>query len=340
MLHNANSLKTIHVPQINSLSEDIYRPIWSVMIPTYNAKTEYLEQTIRSVLDQDPGLDFMQVEIVDDCSPDQSIELLVKDIGQGRISFFRQTQNQGLVNNWNTCIQRAKGLWIHILHQDDLVLPGFYKRLEEATETDKALSIGAAFCRHLFIDEDGLWQWMSPIEQRTSGILNNWIEKIAVFQQLQFPAMVVKRSVYEQLGGFCPEIHYAADWEMWKRIAAYYSVWYEPNVKACYRVHSASETSRLLRSGLDIVDIRKAIKLSEAYLPPKKAKELSCQSRKVSALYALNTAQKMLICNDFQAAIAQIKEALNCSYSIKVIWTILFLFPLLAKRWLIVQLAW
>ena len=45
------------------------RPRWSVMIPTYNC-ARYLEAALRSVLAQDPGREAMQIEVVDDHSPD------------------------------------------------------------------------------------------------------------------------------------------------------------------------------------------------------------------------------------------------------------------------------
>lgn len=43
------------------------RPQWSVMMSTYNG-TAYLPEALRSVLQQDPGLDVMQIEVVDDFS--------------------------------------------------------------------------------------------------------------------------------------------------------------------------------------------------------------------------------------------------------------------------------
>ena len=40
------------------------------MIPTYNPRADYLEETLRSVLQQDPGPEQMQIEVVDDGSTD------------------------------------------------------------------------------------------------------------------------------------------------------------------------------------------------------------------------------------------------------------------------------
>ena len=42
------------------------RPFWSVMIPRYQPDENYLRQTCASVLQQDPGPDQMQTEVVDD----------------------------------------------------------------------------------------------------------------------------------------------------------------------------------------------------------------------------------------------------------------------------------
>ena len=319
----------ISYPTINLIHDDTHRPFWSVMIPTYN-NTRYLEQTLRSVLEQDPGYHEMQIEVIDDCSTKDDPEPIVKKVGQGRISFSRQPHNLGQIPTWNTCIQRARGHWVHILHQDDIVLPGFYSRFREALEKEQA--VGAAFCRYIYIDEDSIWQFLSPVERKTSGILSDWLEQIAVVQRIQFPSIVVKRSTYEKIGGFCPEAYSAADWEMWKRIAAHYSVWYEPQVLACFRLHSASESSRLIQSGANIAHVRHAINIAQSYLPTNNADELSCKAREYYALYALNTARQLLAESNSVAAIAQIREALKCSYSSKVVISLLKLLRFAVKQ--------
>src|SRR2546423_1107808 len=53
-------------PLISDADGSRARPFWSVMIPTYNARADYLEETLRSVLRQDPGPEQMQIEVLDD----------------------------------------------------------------------------------------------------------------------------------------------------------------------------------------------------------------------------------------------------------------------------------
>src|SRR6266566_1236858 len=123
--HPASSLKP---PAIRVLPIDDGRPLWSVMIPTYNPRADYLEETLRSVLEQDPGPEQMQIEVVDDASADCP-EDVVQSIGSGRVAFIRQPTNCGAIANFNTCISRSRGELIHILHGDDFVLPGFYAHI-------------------------------------------------------------------------------------------------------------------------------------------------------------------------------------------------------------------
>src|SRR5277367_6513526 len=91
--------------RIEEVPEGIHRPLWSVMIPTYNC-AKYLRQTLESVLAQDPGPEQMQIEVVDDCSTKDDPEAVVRELGKDRVEFYRKPKNEGAIHNFNTCIQR------------------------------------------------------------------------------------------------------------------------------------------------------------------------------------------------------------------------------------------
>src|SRR3954465_5734907 len=99
-------------PIIDPLPFEVTRPKWSVMIPTYNC-IHYIKETIESVLSQDRGPAEMQIEGIDDFSTDGDMEALVREVGKGRVTYFRQKENRGSLRNFETCLQRAKGHWIH-----------------------------------------------------------------------------------------------------------------------------------------------------------------------------------------------------------------------------------
>lgn len=299
------------------VSEGTPRPLWSVMIPTYNC-AKYLRETLKGVLAQDLGPDVMQIEVVDDRSTKDDPVAVVEELGHGRVSFYRQPENVGHTRNFETCLQRSRGKLIHLLHGDDCVRDGFYCKMQRAFEQN--LEIGAAFCRHIFTDEHSHWHYISDLEQLESGVLNNWLERLASQQCIQAPSVVVRRDVYERLGGFDRRISCCGeDWEMWVRIAAHYPVWYEVEPLAEYRMRSTSLSGSAVHTSKDIQDVRKAIEIYQLYLPKTIASKLSNQARENFALYALNTVRQMIAAGDMAVAITRIREALKCSRSLRVI---------------------
>ncbi len=303
--------------KIPPVPDGIPRPLWSVMIPTYNC-AKYLRQTLKSVLAQDPGSEVMQIEVIDDYSTQDDPEAVVEELGCGRVGFYRQSENVGHIKNFQTCLERSRGKFIHLLHGDDCVQDGFYSLLQKGFEQDS--KIGAAFCRHIHIDEEGLQQYVSDLEQPESGILHNWLEKIAVKQLIQTPAIAVRRDVYEDLGIFDSRLSSCEDWEMWIRIAAKYPIWYEPELLALYRVRSNSNTERHLRTGKEIQNIRRVICMTKDYLPNESANKLSKTARENYAFYGLNKAQNFISNGERITGLNLILEAFRCSFSVNVMY--------------------
>jgi glycosyltransferase involved in cell wall biosynthesis len=294
------------------------------MIPTYNCAS-YLREALCSVLAQDPGPKLMQIEVVDDCSTRDDPAAVVAEVGGGRVAFFRQPENVGHCRNFDTCLQRSHGQLIHLLHGDDAVREGFYRKLERVFMERQ--EIGAAFCRYISMDESGNWQTISPLEQPESGVIPDWLEKIATGQRLQPPAIVVRREVYEQFGGFDRRISsYGEDWEMWVRIAAHYPVWYEVEPLALYRIHKSSLTGNTIRTGANAHDLRQVIKINRAYLPEEHAQAWTNRARLSFALACLRRARRMLDAQDFQGSLAQTREALKTSRSALVVAQAVLLF--------------
>lgn len=309
-------------PRIAPLPGIRSRPRWSVMIPTYNRAT-YLERALSSVLLQDPGPEEMQIEVVDDASTVDDPEPLVRRVGGDRVGYFRQPRNLGLVGSWNGCIERSVGEWVHVLHSDDVVFPGFYATLKAALEGRD--DIGAAFCRWVIVDEKEDRLWTSDLEMPTPGILVEFIDKIGVSQRISTPSIVVRRAVYENLGGFRSELSSTADWEMWVRVAARHPVWYEPQILAAWRVHSCSKTDLVVRSVENVADGLRCLAVIRPLLPAERAESMSRKARELISLRALNNASEAGSEGEFVLALRQVWEGLKCCISLRVIKALMLL---------------
>ena len=301
--------------RIPAIAPGVPRPAWSVMIPTFNC-AGYLAATLESVLRQDPGPEQMQIEVIDDHSSDDP-RTVVEELGRGRIGFLRQERNVGTTQNFATALARSRGAIVHLLHGDDCVEQGFYERMQQAFAREPGL--GAAFCRHFFIDAQGRELGVSKLEQPVSGVLEGALDRLASEQRIMTPSIVVRREVYETLGGFDDRLRCSEDWEMWVRIAARYPVWYETEPLAGYRMHRDSNTGRHVRSAEDMSYTRLAIEIFSAYLPPERATTIVRSARETYAFSALNTAKSLLERRDFAGARSQVFEALRLSRSPRVL---------------------
>lgn len=277
---------------------------------------------------QDEGVHQMQIEVVDDCSTDANVKALVERIGKGRVSYFRQKKNQGSLRNFETCINHAKGYYVHLLHGDDFVDDGFYKAMEGLFKDFP--QAGAACCAFWHVDEAGEFLYPNEKISDERGILTDWLDTIAQGQKLQPPSVVVRREVYEKLGGFFG-VHYSEDWEMWVRIAAHYPFAFTPLKFANYRVHdNETITSKYFKNGQHIKDIAKTINTIQNYLPAQKKEMLKRNAERNWSVYYARTSDMVYHrYHNSKQAIQQAKLAYKMN---KNPITFFFLFKMYIKR--------
>lgn len=284
---------------IDRVPEGIHRPHWSVMIPTYNPRADYLEQALQSVLVQYPGPEKMQVEVVDDSSPEVDVPALVRQIAGNRVSVHRSPSNKGLSGNFNLCIERSRGQWVHILHQDDSVLPGFYQKLADLSNRHPEISLLAS--RSFFIDrEDIIFAVSVRVHALEKG--GRAADDFFYSTPVQCSSVVVRRSFYEAHGGFRSDLSFTLDCEMWARVVGISGGLVTPEVLAYYRGSDGSETSRLARTAEELRDLERLNQLFARTYPEfntKKALERVCNT-------ALVRADQFLASGDFQAAKANL----------------------------------
>lgn len=274
-------------PLILPISQALIRPRWSVMIPVYNCSA-FLVHTLESVLAEGiPALE-MQIEVIDDASTDADVERIVQEVGKGRVSYYRQPQNVGSLRNFETCINRAQGYLVHILHGDDRVRPGYYQTIQQLF--DEFPEAGAAFCRHINIDEhNNIISRHVKDDNSHWGLLENWLPRISERQLIQYVGMTVRREVYEKLGSFYG-MTYGEDWEMWVRIAKHYPVAHTSRILAEYRKHTDSISGVKFLTGEYIEDITLLFQLIQQHLPPEHRKRVLKRAKRNFANYGMRVA--------------------------------------------------
>jgi glycosyltransferase involved in cell wall biosynthesis len=304
-------------PRIAPAPDALDRPLVSVMIPTYNSGN-LLRETLKSVLVQDPGPDVMEIHVIDNCSTKDDPEAIVRKIGSGRVRFTRQSINVGPIENFNACIRHSRGTWVHILHADDTVRPGFYDRLRQATFSHPQMDAFA--CRIIYMDGEGAWIGLTDIERRDPDFLEDrFIRRQFQEQRIQFVGIVVRRSVYEELGGFRPELPHCTDWDMWNRVAVRQRIYYDPEPLACYRLHDGAATSAQVRTGQNVVDERRCIAQSLSYLPVEFGRMIYREAMREAGIRAVRRVRNAWSNGQRDVAIRQLKEALRCSVSPSVL---------------------
>jgi len=125
-------------------------PKVSVCLPTYNY-AHYISHAVESVLSQ-RFTDF-ELIIVDDCSVDNTEEVVSRYRCDKRVSFEKNERNLGLVANWNKCLSKAKGEYIKFIFADDMLASDdALGRMAGVLDSDRSISLVAS-ARHL-IDSD------------------------------------------------------------------------------------------------------------------------------------------------------------------------------------------
>lgn len=98
------------------LQDKVENPLFSIIVPIYNVE-RYLEQCIESVLAQD--YQNYELILVDDGSPDNSIDICVKFAKQYPNIIFIRKINGGLSDARNAGIKLARGKYLMFLDSDD-----------------------------------------------------------------------------------------------------------------------------------------------------------------------------------------------------------------------------
>ncbi len=218
-------------------------PKVSVVMPVHNA-LPYLDQAIESIL----GQTFTNFEfvILDDASTDGSTERLREWASKDkRIRLFEVTENLGPVGSSQYVATRASAAIVARMDADDISHSDRLKQqLEVLTQNPE---VGVVGCLADLIDSSG----------RAVRGPENWrLTRRSLLVPFAHGAMMYRRRVFDQVGGYRKESIFWEDLDLITRMSRIADVLVIPN--ALYRVRQSEQSTRFT-SGQD--DLERALDL-------------------------------------------------------------------------------
>ncbi len=206
-------------------------PLVSIITPSFN-QANYLEYTLRSVLEQDyPYIEYL---VIDGASSDSSQDVIRKY--EKKIAWWVSEADHGQADAINKGLRRAKGEFVAWLNSDDMYARGALRKAVSALQADPAL--GMVFSNVFSIDaRNQIFNTMR---------YGNWgLAELMAFNIIGQPGVFMRRSVLEKAGCLDLNYHYLLDHQLWLRIAGIAPIRYVDDYFAAARFHPAAKNVAL-----------------------------------------------------------------------------------------------
>ena len=199
----------------------------SIVMPSYNTG-RYIKESIESVLAQ--TYTNWELLIVDDCSTDNTDEVVAPFLADSRIRYLKNEKNSGAAVSRNYALREARGRWIAFLDSDDLWSA---EKLEKQIEFMESNGYHFSYTEYEQIDEASL-----KLGVRASG-----------------PRRITKRGMYRYCWPGCLTVMYDAsivglvqisdikknnDYAMWLKVCVAADCYLLGEVLARYRRRGGS----------------------------------------------------------------------------------------------------
>jgi glycosyltransferase involved in cell wall biosynthesis len=214
----------------------------SFVVPCYRL-AHLLPACITSITSQ--SYEDFEVLIMDDCSPDDTAAVATS-FGDPRIRYVRNDHNLGHLANYNKGIGLARGTYVWLISADDrLRRPYLLERYVRTMESHPG--VGFACCPGVIL-EDERETTVDGVVARRDTIFEGraFLRRLLKENFVIAASGMVRRTCYERLGAFPPDLPYVGDWFLWCLFALHHDVAYFAEPMVNYRAHELSMTNHLM----------------------------------------------------------------------------------------------
>ncbi|MDB9916159.1 glycosyltransferase [Pseudomonadales bacterium] len=228
------------------MSTTVTQGLVSVVVASYNHE-RYLEKRMDSLCAQTYGN--MEIIVIDDCSPDNSRDVLGRYKSDPRVTLVNREVNGGWIEVSNQGLSLAKGEFVMFANCDDYCDDAMISELVSALRNNS--SVGVAFCRSLLVDEEGCvlgddfeirneeFRSNCSVDASLSGRqMQKFLLKSCVIPNLS--AALIRRECFNLVGGFSNSYVVCSDWDLFLRIAADFDFYYFKNAHNRFRQHEST----------------------------------------------------------------------------------------------------
>lgn len=239
----------------------------SICIPTYNGE-QYLSETLDSIICQ--SIKNFEIIIGDDCSHDNTLKIISNyqsKIKQS-IRFLKNSKRLGIGANWNNTITQAKGKYVKMLFQDDVMAPHCLETFVETLESDPTIGLVASK-RDFIIDKDykveaQTWLKLHGNLQKSlmaSHFENGILDKSFIRSKLFFTSPLNKigepsctmfrRDLLQKVGYFNVNLKQKLDYEFYYRLLKHSHIKIIEEKLISIRLHGNQATVKNSKNNLD-----------------------------------------------------------------------------------------
>lgn len=194
----------------------------SVIIPLYN-KANYIAKTVSSVLKQN----FKEFEllVVNDGSKDNSLDI-VSEIKDERLKIIDQ-KNSGVSTARNNGVKAATHDFVAFLDADDWWDENHLNEMASLIKKYPDAAIFAA--KYSQVKNNQIKEALIGVEDNFDEGYINYFQTYSktMWMPLYPSCVIIKKSVYNEVGGFKPNLKLGEDFDLWARIACEHKVAYK-----------------------------------------------------------------------------------------------------------------
>ncbi len=220
-------------------------PLVTVICLCFN-HSAFVEAAIDSVTKQ--TYPFIELIIVDDCSTDNSVEIIQQLISKNTtLRFIGNRVNLGNCTSFNQALKIANGKYIIDLAADDILLPNKIE-VQVAAFEELDATYGLVFSNGYYIDINGKFlhnHYKVDRFEKSLIIVPEGDVFTRLFQGhfICSPTVMFKKDILIELGGYDQRLSYE-DFDIWMRIARKYKFYYLDKITVGKRIVPGSLSSQ------------------------------------------------------------------------------------------------